>query len=81
MKSSYEFSQHFTLLYLCRRARIQQWAADELLSDSLADLLVMNDRLHAELERWEHANQSVVLSQSKPMVRHTSVIASFTVWR
>ena len=71
MKSFYEFSQCFTLLCMRRRASIQQWAANELLSASLADLLVMNDRLHAELERWEHASQSLVLSQSMPMVRHT----------
>lgn len=41
----------------------------------------MNDRLHAELERWEHANQSLVLSQSMPVVRHTSIPASLRVWR
>ena len=53
-----------------RRASIQEWAADELLSYSLADMLVMNDRLHAELDRWESAVQSLVLAQSLPMVSH-----------
>lgn len=52
---------------MCRRACIQEWAADELLSCSLADLLVMNDHLHAKLERWEQATQPRVLTQSKPM--------------
>ena len=53
-----------------RRASIQEWAADELLSYSLADLLVMNDRLHAELDRWDSAVRSLVLAQSLPMVSH-----------
>ena len=60
------------MLILCgplhRRASIQEWAADELLSYSLADLLVMNDRLHAELDRWDSAVRSLVLAQSLPMV-------------
>ena len=51
-----------------RRACIQAWAADELLSHSLADMLGVNDRLHAELDRWEHLTQSLILSQSMPMV-------------
>ncbi len=53
---------------MCRRACIQEWAADELLSHSLADMLGMNDRLHAELDRWESVTQSLVLTQSMPMV-------------
>ena len=51
-----------------RRASIQEWAADELLSYSLADMLVMNDRLHAELARWESAVQSCMLAKSLPTV-------------
>ena len=58
----------FVSSLVCRRACIQEWAADELLSYSLADMLVMNDCLHAELERWEQVTQSLVLAQSMPMV-------------
>ena len=28
----------------------------------------MNDRLHAELDRWESVTQSLILTQSAPMV-------------
>ena len=53
---------------MCRRACIQEWAVDELLSYSLADMLAMNDCLHAELDRWESVTRSLVLTQSMPMV-------------
>ncbi|CAL5225604.1 g8456 [Coccomyxa viridis] len=49
------------------RACIQEWAVDELLSYSLADMLAMNDCLHAELDRWESVTRSLVLTQSMPM--------------
>jgi hypothetical protein len=50
-----------------RRANIQEWAADELLSPSLADLLSMSDCLNAGLLHWEHVMQALVLKQSLPM--------------
>ena len=65
-------------LTLCRRACIQEWAADELLSYSLADMLVMNDRMHAELQRWEHVTQSLVLTQRMPMVSVPDPALRFT---